>query len=198
METLTKSAPDFSIEADAPTADKLEALRNAVREQRDLEAEIAARDNALKESKTRLDELRFRSLPDLFMAAGVDSVGLAAEGNLPAYDAKLGDFYHANIATSWDADRRKAAFDWLEKNGHGDLIQIAVTVNIPRGELEKAKKLFSLLDEAGYVYSANEAVPWNTLTAFVKEQVSNGTVPPLETLGATVGKIVKLRERKEL
>jgi hypothetical protein len=42
--------------------------------------------------------------------------------------------------------------------------------------------------------TAKENVPWNTLTAWLKEQVEKGNTPPLDTIGGEVGRIVKLKE----
>ena len=47
-------------------------------------------------------------------------------------------------------------------------------------------------------YSNKFGVPWNTLTAFVKEQIEEKKVtPPLELLGATVGRVVQVVKQKK-
>jgi hypothetical protein len=40
-------------------------------------------------------------------------------------------------------------------------------------------------------------IPWNTLTAFVKEQCELGAALELDTIGATVGRVVKIKPRKK-
>jgi hypothetical protein len=55
-----------------------------------------------------------------------------------------------------------------------------------------------VLEKAGFEFENKRAMPWNTLTSFVKEQVEvKQKTPNLEVIGATVGKIVKLKPRKE-
>jgi hypothetical protein len=180
-----------------PTQDKLEALRNAVRRQRDLQLEIRELQQLLSDKNKALSDMEMRELPDLFYAAGVDSVGITAEGNLPAYDATMRPFYHANIKADWPDEQKSDAFKWLDKEGHGDLIKTMIKVELGRGERKQAIKLEKALQEMGIDYSSELGVPWNTLTAFVKEQIEkHQTVPPLDLLGASVGTVVKLKERK--
>jgi hypothetical protein len=69
--------------------------------------------------------------------------------------------------------------------------------NIPEARRDEA---FAWLDKNRKLevsYSSKLSVPWNTLTAFVKEQVEKGAVLPLDILGATVGRVVKLKARKD-
>jgi hypothetical protein len=188
-----------AMRAAAPTQapDKLDALRAAARELRDKEREIADLDERLKAAKAEANEMRHKRLVDLMQEAGVDRVGLPAEGNQPAADAVLSPYYHAVIAADWEPDRRQVAFSWLESAGHGDLIKTVLTVAFGRDERARAKEIQQYLELMSIPYTAQLDVPWNTLTAFVREQVEKyHSVPPLETIGATVGQVVKLKARK--
>jgi hypothetical protein len=50
----------------------------------------------------------------------------------------------------------------------------------------------------GIEVDKNESVPWNTLTAFIKEATEKrGLILPLDKLGATQGMIVEWKERKD-
>jgi hypothetical protein len=180
----------------APDDATLERVRDRLRELRDLEREQKDREHALRETGKKLNELRHRTLPELFSEVGIDRLGLVAEGNLPAYDASEAPFYHANIASDWEPARREAAFRWLDDNGHGDLIKTVITVQLGRDEHIRARELRDLLTARGYTFTDEKAVPWNTLTAFVREQDQAGNTLPLEVLGATIGRVVKLKERK--
>ena len=189
-------SPPKDMPAASPNVDKLDALRDKVREQRDLLISIADAEERVRELKEELNNLQSVDLPELFTAANVDVVGLPAEGNLPAYDAKLAPYYHANIGADWEADRRSAAYSWLDDHAPG-LIKTTITVVLDRGDRATAVKVRAGLDKAGIEYDEGLSVPWATLTKFVRETVEEkGTLPPLELLGATVGQVVKLRERK--
>jgi hypothetical protein len=184
--------------AASPAApDKLDAIRDVARQLRDKEKEILDLDERLKATKAEVLDLKHKKLVDLMQEAGVDKIGLPAEGNYPPSDAVLSPYYHAVIAANWEPERRQAAFNWLESEGHGDLVKTVVTVAFGRDERQRAREITQYLELMGVQHSVQLDVPWNTLTAFVREQVEKyHRVPPLETIGATVGQVVKLKPRK--
>lgn len=174
--------------------DKLEALRQVVREHRDITAHLEYLEAEVKAARKKKWEIEFKKLPDMFHEAGVDKVGLAAEGNHPAYDAVLAPYYHANIP----ANQKSEAFQWLEEEGHGDIIKTVIKVELGRGDRAIATAVEAVLEKMNVDYSSDLGVPWNTLTAWLKEQIEkHNKVPPLSLIGATVGNIVKLKERKK-
>lgn len=185
---------------EAPTTiptDRLDALRDAARGLRDKEAEIANLDERLKEAKAAANEMRHKTMVDLMQEIGVDKVGLPAEGNYPPVDAELKPYYHANIAADWEPEKRQAAFNWLDSAGHGDLVKTSITILIPRDDRAMAVSIQHYLEQCNVQHTVLLDVPWNTLTAFVREQVEKyHRTPPLETIGATVGQVVKLKARK--
>ena len=104
-----------------------------------------------------------------------------------------------------------------EPHGRSDIVRNVVEFSFGRGDSAKVGVLLEILDSDGFrdefarlVHevepnrndlelpqpSIAQSVPWNTLTAFVKEQVEAGTVIDLKKLGATVGQVVKLKKRK--
>lgn len=185
--------------AEGPTEASLEVVRRHIREVRDNARQIADLETRLKELGEAQVKLTQRTLPDLFNEVGIDQLGIPAEGNLPAYDAKLTPFYHANIAADWPEEKQAAAFDYLAAKGTGgeDLIRTVITVSLGKGEHKTAQKVIAGLKKSGIAYTVKQAVPWNTLTAWVKEQIEkHQTTPKLDLIGATVGDVVKLKERK--
>lgn len=181
----------------APSADKLDQLRDTIREQRDTLLEIEDLEAALKGKKLKLNALEREVLPTLFADAGVDKVGLEAEGNLPAYDATAKPYYKASIAADWPLERQAAGFNWLIDNGHSDVVKTIITIEFGRGERERAEKLKGHLENWGISFNEKLGVQWNTLTKLVKELIEKrGLMPPLDLLGADVGRVVKLTERK--
>jgi hypothetical protein len=180
--------------AESPASkDKLDAVRAKVKEARDIDFSIQSLNERLSLLSKRKQELVHNELPDLFQDAKIDVLGIEPEGNMPGYDTELKDFYHANIPEA----RRDEAFAWLDKNKHGDMIKTVITVELGRGDRKTAKAVEQALRKLEVSYSSKLSVPWNTLTAFVKEQVEKGAVLPLDILGATVGRVVKLKARKD-
>lgn len=177
-----------------PSEDRLTKVRDLVAQVRDTEEEKANLEGRLNDVHKLLNEFYYKDLPDVFEEAGVTSVSLPGEGNHPPIDAKLAPYYRANIAADWDELRRAEAFQWLEDNGHGDLIRFEVTVVFGKGEIDDANAAIDALKALGCRPTTRQSVPWSTLTAWLKEQVEKrGTVPPLETLGATIGRVVRIK-----
>lgn len=188
-------------EMPAPPPDKLDRLRAHVREVRDLNKEIADAEAALAERKGRLNVLVHETLPGLYREAQVTVVGLEPEGNHPGYEGKIKPYYKANISADWPEDRRAAAFAWIESPKGGDtpdIIKTIITIELGKADRKTALKVTKGLDKAKIPYKEGLGVPWNTLTAFVKECIETRRImPPLETLGATVGQIVEVKPIKE-
>ncbi len=196
---MAKSAPKF-VKASAPAEATLEKIRQVARDLRDKKLEIANVESRLSELKAERLKIEFEKLPEMYDAAGIDSLGIPKEGNQPAYDGKLKPFYRANISADWEPEKRDAAFKWLIKNGHGDLIKTEIVIRLGRGDVKLLndikKRLKPLMKKIDITVGLN--VPWNTLTAFVKEQIEEKkAILPLDILGAQVGKIVELKPRKE-
>lgn len=198
------SAPSAAVKAalqrdkTAPSEDRLEKVRIVLRSARDKDREINDLEARTKELKAQVLELKQKTLPDIYDEASIDNLGLPAEGNLPAYDCKLEPYYHANISADWEPEKREAAFAYLDKTGSGDLIKSVYVVALPRGNRKLAIAVQAALKKLKVDFSTDLSVPWNTLTAWVKEQVEKkNTTPNLDVLGATVGRVVKLKERKE-
>lgn len=190
-------AAKMKSDVEAPTEDRLRAIREVLRIARDKEREVMDLEERTKALKAEVLELKQKKLPDMFDEAKIDNLGLPAEGNLPPYDCKLTPYYHASIGADWDLERKAKAFAYLEECQAGDLIKSVYTISIPRGMRSYAKKVEAMLRKAQVDYETGLSVPWNTLTAWIKERIEkHNTVPALEVLGATVGQVVNIKERK--
>jgi hypothetical protein len=167
------------------------ALRDKMREAQDLKERLAA-------LNAEINDIQHAQLVDLMQEAGTDHLGLPAQGNLPACDAKMRPYYHANIAADWEPEKRQAAHDWLEREGHGDILKATVRVQFGRRDLAAARELEAELRSMGLHPDVQVDVPWSTLTAWLKEQVEKyHRTPPLDLLGAKIGSVVKITERRE-
>ena len=194
-------APSFIPAAQPKASDKLDALKANARTARDWELEIGELEEELKTLKKNLNIHYQETLPKLMDDVGVDHIGIAQDGNLPAMDFKLKPFYSANIAYSWPQDRREAAFDYLKSVDAGDLIKTLVTASMPKGNLELAEKLVKVAREMDIPATLSLSVHGGTLTAWLRELVeTHHTYPSQEDLakiGGSIGRVVKPQERKE-
>lgn len=178
----------------ASNPDKLDKVRDGIRQLRDYEAESQTLQERLSDLSGKINEFKNKTLVDLFDEAQISSLGIEGDGNMPPYEIEIKPYYKANIP----AENEAKAFAWLEKNKHGDMIKGTYTVSFGRGEEKQRKKFEALLKKGGYEYSYKFGVPWNTLTAFVKEQIEvYNRTPPLKLLGATVGRVASLVKKKD-
>lgn len=185
--------------AQAPPAtnkDKVDKLRAMVTQARDLELQKADLEERIKDLSAQLEQLYWQDLPELMGEAGVSVMTLEATANHPEIEAKAQPFYAANIAASWPEEKRKAAFSWLDTNDHGDLIKTDVVVAFPRDQRTKALKFFESVSKKFKGAMVKENVHHTTLTAWLREQIENGESVPLDIIGGTVTRVVKLKEKK--
>lgn len=180
---------------------RLEKIREKVRRARDIEFELVDLQGKLSELNKELQELQHKTIPDMMDEVGIDKLGLQPEGNYPAYDINIKPYYAANIAASWPVEKRSVAFKYLEQIGHGDLIKTDVVTKFPRGKHKKALALLERLAKQGakqgFEVDLKESVSHQTLTAWLREQVEQQqTMPKLDLIGGTVGRIAQLKARK--
>jgi hypothetical protein len=178
--------------------DKLDALRSKAVEVREVEANIEAFENHLARMKEKRTKLLREELPQLMDEARVPSITLEAEGNYPSFKLSVKAFYSANVSMKWEEERRKQAYAWLEANGAGDLIKTTVEVAFPREERAEAVRIASMLMELDSAHvTIDERIHPATLTAWLKESVEAGDdMPPLDLIGGTVARVVKIDEVK--
>lgn len=140
------------------------------------EAAVESAEQALKEAKERARQLREEELPDFMQELGVNELRL--EGG-----EKIG--YKDDVRLEWDAPKKERAFTWLEEHDFGGLIKTEVSVAFGKGQLEWAKKLMRDLAEAFHLEpEMKRDVNWQTMCAFLREQIAEGNPIPLEEWGA--------------
>lgn len=184
--------------------DKLEKLRKKAAEARDLQLEIESLEEQLSLKRKDLTKIlgggkERGELVELLENSGVPSITLDARGNSPGFVAKLSTFYAASIPKD-EAEAKKAFALLTGKYDAGDLIKTQIVAAFGKGESGRADKLETAMQKQGVEYEKRTSVHSGTLTAFVRERFETGEpLPPkdLATLGAFVGKVVKLNQVKE-
>ena len=94
-----------------PQSDKLDLLRELCKTFVEKELYRAELEEKLAVVKTDLHQLASEILPEKMDEAGVGAIELEARGNYPFARVELRPFIVANIAASWDPDKRRAAFE---------------------------------------------------------------------------------------
>ena len=181
--------------------DRLEAVRNAAKQARDLECEIADLTSIIKVKSEELRTLYQNTIPDLMDDAQVDIIGIPPAGNLPGIDYRLVPYFRAGIAASWPNEKREAAFELLKKLGVEELIKTEVSVRLPKGKLAIAKKIMAAAKALHATPELKKTVHTNTLTAWLRSfYLDDKKALPasdLEKIGASVGRVVEPKERKD-
>lgn len=177
--------------------DQLARIRALAREMRDIQLDNERMQENIKKNNSRFEEIKWHDLLDAMDAAGMRAMTLDAEGNMPAYEVRTGAYYHANIAADWEPSRRDKAFAWIDKNEPG-MLRNVITLEFGKNSRAVQKKAEAALRKLKVPFGHEFGVPWNTLTAYVKEQIEeHNATPPLELLGAQVGRIATIKKVKE-
>lgn len=175
---MSKRKPDMDFEGDASkisvSDDDLKRLATVAADQVALEKELSELETRAKETTKKLDEIRGDVLPSLMTELGMESFVLADGTKVTV---------KKSIHTSITATNKEAAHKWLRDHGHGSLIKNQVTASFGRGEEEKAVTLVTRLLSEGIVSERKEAVHYQTLGAFVREQLSEGKEIPVDLFG---------------
>lgn len=178
----------------------LEILQQHAAKARDLELEIQDLSSQIHEKNDQLKVLYNETMPNLLDALKLDRIGIAPDGNKPGADFKMASYYSANIAASWDDDRKELGFALLEKLKAGDLIKAEVTSRLPKGSLKVAKQLVAAAKKLGVTAVLKKSVHNQTLSAWLRElyEDRHQSLPQseLEKIGASVGRKVVPEERK--
>jgi len=176
-------------------------LHEKLREYRDVLLQVEEMNSILSDLKKQENDLKFNRLPDLFDELEIDNIGVRStpdESNMPAYDASISNYYHANIAANWDEKKKADAFAELSRAGAADIINTAVTVTFPQTQGQLAQDLYTELTRRGLAVTISPSIPWNRLTSWLRSHCESGRPwPDLEKIGAKVGRKVELKMRDE-
>jgi len=187
MTTPAEEQIDFSAEP-VPVQDTvtLRELTEKCEYLEELDRKAAELEEQLDKLKNEISGITNAELPELFQAIGLAELKLASGRKvtlLPFYSAKIPE------------ENKPVAFAWLEEHNHDGIIKATVEMTFGKGEEEKKqeKKVCEVLKKMGIIFEHDRKIHPQTLKAFVREMVESGEQFPLETFGAYVGKVVKIK-----
>lgn len=182
---------------DPGTPDRLQSIRSAIVRRRDLDAELRDAEDRVRALKRERDDIDYRTLPEIMIDAGVVRVEVPSDGNMPAVQAILSDYYRASIPAEWPVERRRAAFNRLHSLGLDDIVKREVKVTFPIGDEQACREACQALDAIGVPYTVAESAHHMTLTSALRELCEAGQQPSpeaLEDINGYVGKVVRVKE----
>ena len=167
--------------------DKLERIRHFGEKQRKLMKVIADLENQLSLTKESLRKVMEQDLPE-----AMDEVNMTSFKLDDGSEVKVKPFYAASIPE----DRKEEAFEWLKEHDFDGMIKAEVKVSFGKGEFEVAQSFLNFIrgfNEKAIDPEYKESVHWQTLRAFVKEQIEGGKPLPLDMFGVFVGRKAELK-----
>ena len=173
--------------------DKVDSLKNTndlkqlseqVVKLRTLEDKYAAKEEELKKIKKDMDVLSgYTYHDDRNECSKIQFRRWAGVEVKPVYGASI------------PKAREEEAFDWLRKNGLGDLIKNMVTVSFGRNEDNKAADFAVLAQGQGYQPSQKLKVEPMTLKALVRERLESGKEMPTDLFNVFAGSRTKITRK---
>jgi len=180
---------DFESDAQAITVqdNSLAAISELGRQAILIEKDIEDLEATLAEKKEALRNLTDERIPDALKEIGMKSFEMD-DGS----EIEVKPFYSASIP----ADRRGEAYEWLRAHGFDDIIKNTVSVQFGRGEDDAAGDLINVIRKQGLLPEQAEKIESQTLKAWVREMVEQGTEFPTELFGAYTGLKAKIKRAK--
>ena len=152
----------------------IQSLADQVQRLEAMQQQLEIQEDAIKEKKKQIQYLSGEVIPTM-----MSEMGLA--------ELKLHDGSHLKVSTSYRATiteaNKVAAFNWLRKNGLGDIIKNEISVSFGRNEDNKAADYAALAQERGYQPTQKLKVEPMTLKALVRERIEAGKEMPTEIFG---------------
>ena len=161
----------------------LKTLTDKANKMVELEELVEEKQASLKATQKELKVLSEEDIPALLSEVGLSEITLT-NGQKISTNA----YYYGRITEH----NQQEAFEWLQDNGHGDIIKNVISVSFGRDEDVNAEKLLSNLQDNGYSTNGKKWVEPMTLKAFIREQVESGNDLPLETFNVYVGQKTRI------
>lgn len=187
---MQPAIPDYSEHLDAPTDTVAAELCRAVDELRHVDAKIERAEAELEGLKKRRRAITENEIPDVMARVGTTELKLAN-----GYKVSVKDEVRASLPKD---ERRPLAFAWLEDNGNGGLIDRAFKIRFPREEEAWADKFERDLAKRKRPLDVERTkdVHHQRLLGFLREQLRDGKVVPMDLFGAFIQRIAAIKAIK--
>lgn len=133
------------------------------------EAHLEACEAQLEEAKSNYNDIRLNELPDI-----MDQLGLVDTTTISGLRVSLKEEIRAGISK----DNTEDAHQWLEDNGHGNLIKREIKIDFGRDDEAWAKKFLADCKKRKRQLNlaVKRAVNTQSLGAFVRRQLEEGAL----------------------
>ena len=165
----------------------LQSLADQVEKLESLQTRLDLQEDNIKNTKKQLEYISGEVIPTMMSEMGLSHLKLIDGSTV---DVKPN--YSANISVA----NREKAFNWLRKNGLGDIIKNEISVSFGRNEDNKAADYAALAEERGFQPTQKLKVEPMTLKALVRERLEAGKTMPTELFNVFVGNKTTIKRNK--
>lgn len=188
---MSNTLPSFITEDEdvvVPGDNQIKSISALVEKMLGLEAEVEAAEASLKDLHERFRKVSEVDIPEAMNSAGTKELKMN-DGSVLSVTTR----YKINISK----ERRPGAIDWLTENKHEALVRAVVTVELPRGDTERAEKLCKTLAEMGVQPAMTLDVNTASVEALINELlVEQGVQVPEKVFGIFKLNRAKLKKPK--
>ena len=163
-----------------------ESLSEQALKLKEMEKDLAAKEDEIKKLKQDIDIISGEVIPTMMQEMNLSSLKLADGSSI-----EVKPVYGASISAS----KKEEAFNWLRKNGLGDLIKNEITVSFGRNEDNKAASYAELAQGQGYQPTQKLKVEPMTLKALVRERLESGKEMPTDLFNVFAGNRTKITSK---
>jgi len=185
---MSDATVSINFEADAKVLtvadDSLSSISELAKQAIAIEKDIDDLEATLAERKEALRNLTDERIPEALREIGMSKFEMT-DGSV----IEVKPFYSASIPS----DRKGEAYEWLRAHGYDDIIKNTVSVQFGRGEDDAAGELINTIRQQGLLPDQAEKIESQTLKAWVREMVEQGTEFPTELFGAYIGQKAKIK-----
>lgn len=159
-----------------PTEEKLKRLSNLCQYQIDKEDLITNLENQVKAAKEELNKVSEFEIPELMSEIGIREFKLSNGLKVtvkPFFSGKITD------------ENAGEAYDWLDQRGFSDIVKGELIVQFRRNE--DVTEIMELAHQLNFDTKEKMGIHHQTLSAFIKEQITEGKDLPRELFGVYTG-----------
>ena len=162
-------------------------LADKIQEMQAIQSAIESDEQQLKQKKKHLENLSGEVIPTMLSEMGLSFL-------------KLQDGSSVEVKTNYSATitqaKKEEAFNWLRKNGLGDIIKNEISVSFGRNEDNKAADYAELAKGQGLQPTQKLKVEPMTLKALVRERLEGGKEMPTELFNIFVGNKTTIKRKQ--
>jgi hypothetical protein len=167
--------------------ENISKLADKIQEMQAVQKALEMDEEQIKQKKKHLEHLSSEVIPTMLSEMGLSFLKLADGSSV-----EVKTNYSATITQA----KKEEAFNWLRKNGLGDIIKNEISVSFGRNEDNKAADYAELAKGQGLQPTQKLKVEPMTLKALVRERLEGGKEMPTELFNIFVGNKTTIKRKQ--